>query len=86
MPWVGLQCVVVLFPDHTHLLFLYDTSLIEREPKVLIALDDLRDSLTPIYILTDLSKYLAQTLCKEKSKRICLFCRGHVTLSSFSLL
>ena len=20
MPWVGLQCVIVLFPDHTHLL------------------------------------------------------------------
>ena len=22
MPWVGLQCVIVVFPDHTHLLFL----------------------------------------------------------------
>ena len=21
MPWVGLQCVIVVFPDHTHLLF-----------------------------------------------------------------
>ena len=21
MPWVGLQCVVVVFPDHAHLLF-----------------------------------------------------------------
>ena len=20
MPWVGLQCVIVVFPDHTHLL------------------------------------------------------------------
>ena len=20
-PWVGLQCVIVVFPDHTHLLF-----------------------------------------------------------------
>ena len=20
MPWVGLQCVMVVFPDHTHLL------------------------------------------------------------------
>ena len=20
-PWVGLQCVIVAFPDHTHLLF-----------------------------------------------------------------
>ena len=23
VPWVGLQCVVVVFPDHTHLLFVY---------------------------------------------------------------
>ena len=22
VPWVGLQCVIVVFPDHTHLLFL----------------------------------------------------------------
>ena len=21
MPWVGLQCVIVVFPDHTHLRF-----------------------------------------------------------------
>ena len=21
MPWVSLQCVIVVFPDHTHLLF-----------------------------------------------------------------
>ena len=21
VPWVGLQCVIVVFPDHTHLLF-----------------------------------------------------------------
>ena len=21
LPWVGLQCVVVVFPEHTHLLF-----------------------------------------------------------------
>ena len=23
MPWVGLQCVIVGFPDHTHLLFVF---------------------------------------------------------------
>ena len=22
VPWVGLQCVIVVFPDHTHLVFL----------------------------------------------------------------
>ena len=21
MPWVGFECVIVVFPDHTHLLF-----------------------------------------------------------------
>ena len=21
VPWAGLQCVIVVFPDHTHLLF-----------------------------------------------------------------
>ena len=21
--WVGLQCVIVVFPDHTHLLFIF---------------------------------------------------------------
>ena len=21
VPWVGLECVIVVFPDHTHLLF-----------------------------------------------------------------
>ena len=21
MPWVGLRCVIVVFPDHTHLLY-----------------------------------------------------------------
>ena len=21
VPWVGLQCVIMVFPDHTHLLF-----------------------------------------------------------------
>ena len=22
VPWVGLQCVIMVFPDHTHLLFI----------------------------------------------------------------
>ena len=25
--WVGLQCVIVVFPDHTHLSFYYDRAL-----------------------------------------------------------
>ena len=24
MPWVGLQCVIVVFPDHTHLPYFFD--------------------------------------------------------------
>ena len=27
LPWVGLRCVIVVFPDHTHLLFLIYVSL-----------------------------------------------------------
>ena len=27
VPWVGLQCVIVIFPDHTHLLFSIDLRL-----------------------------------------------------------
>ena len=27
MPWVGLQCVIVVFPGPTHLLFYIETSL-----------------------------------------------------------
>ena len=23
VPWVGLQCVIVVFPDHTHFLLLF---------------------------------------------------------------
>ena len=27
VPWVGLQCVIVVFPDHTHLLFVKEWCL-----------------------------------------------------------
>ena len=27
VPWVGLQCVIVIFPDHTHLLYGADEHL-----------------------------------------------------------
>ena len=30
VPWVGLQCVIVVFPDHTHVLF--DTK--RRDPGI----------------------------------------------------
>ena len=26
--WVGLQCVVVVFPDHTHLIFSYSSIIL----------------------------------------------------------
>ena len=29
MPWVGLQCVIVVFPGHTHLLFYVQTICFE---------------------------------------------------------
>ena len=28
VPWVGLQCVIVVFPDHTHLLFNTNSSAV----------------------------------------------------------
>ena len=35
VPWVGLQCVIVVFPDHTHLLLRYSfcvhLDLLEKE-------------------------------------------------------
>ena len=27
LPWVGLQCMIVVFPDHTHLLFVNNNDL-----------------------------------------------------------
>ena len=27
VPWVGMQCVIVVFPDHTHLLFVNNNDL-----------------------------------------------------------
>ena len=27
VPWVGLQCVIVVFSDHTHFLFVGDSGL-----------------------------------------------------------
>ena len=34
VPWVGLQCVIVVFPDHTHLLF-YICEIINLTDKML---------------------------------------------------
>ena len=28
VPWVGMQCVIVAFPDHTHLLFSAEESAV----------------------------------------------------------
>ena len=37
VPWVGLKCVIVVFPDHTHLLFhsVYNNSLLSEVQKSL---------------------------------------------------
>ena len=32
VPWVGLQCVIVVFPDHTHLLI--DKGARPKDPKI----------------------------------------------------
>ena len=36
VPWVGLQCVIVVFPDHTYLLF-YVTSRLYYYVNVVLA-------------------------------------------------
>ena len=30
VPWIDLQCVIVVFPDHTHLLFSLFAKVIQR--------------------------------------------------------
>ena len=30
VPWVGMQCVIVIFPDHTYLFFLSGINKTER--------------------------------------------------------
>ena len=30
VPWFGLQCVIVVFPDHTHLLFVFSAQFLSR--------------------------------------------------------
>ena len=36
VPWVGLQCVIVVFPDHTHLLFFMQAFNKQRNLKLQI--------------------------------------------------
>ena len=39
VPWVGLRCVIVVFPDHTHLLFnFYHGHLVNATPPAGLAL------------------------------------------------
>ena len=37
MPWVGLQCVIAVFPDHTHLLFVAISINLEQTNKTKFA-------------------------------------------------
>ena len=37
MPWVCLQFVIVVFPDHTHLLFCYTGYLVNATPPTVLA-------------------------------------------------
>ena len=34
VPWVGLQCVIVVFPDHTYLLFLFSCRLLKTHTHI----------------------------------------------------
>ena len=39
VPWVGLQCVIVVFPDHTYFLFVYPTYsiIVDIEGQVIVS-------------------------------------------------
>ena len=53
MPWVGLQCVIVIFPDHSHLLFsvdFYPVIWASIEILVLIVLSSNEDSVESMHI------------------------------------
>ena len=39
VPWVGLQCVLVVFPDHTHLRFSVSNVLINKKLAVRLLYD-----------------------------------------------
>ena len=34
VPWVGLKCVIVVFPDHTHLLFVVGYEKLVNLPRI----------------------------------------------------
>ena len=58
MPWVGLNCVIVVFPGHTHLLFsflevsVYVSIRQRRTPPI-----NVYDSITIIFIVLKSGNY-----------------------------
>ena len=42
VPWVGLQCVIEVFPDHTHLLFNLDSTTVLYLIRLFVCDDTLR--------------------------------------------
>ena len=44
VPWVGLQCVIVVFPDHTHFLFYNSPLIIKQQTQVKTELSSLQNN------------------------------------------
>ena len=72
MPWVGLRCVIVVFPDHTH--FLCET-LIEKE-LILIESGEVHQCINfhNLTWLKNVLEYFHNTFRMETSSRMCLIC------------
>ena len=56
--WVGLQCVIVVFPDHTHLLFLLNLFL-----NCASAVDDIAYFSTSLRVIFQILHTLPEFLC-----------------------
>ena len=51
MPWVGLQCVIVAFPGHTHLIFCTQIQLTVNKEDLKCHLLDIVNQLIYMYYL-----------------------------------
>ena len=85
MPWIALQCVIVVFPDHTHLLFNSECSngLYPAQQTNNLTINLVADELLPILVgvLFQLLKKLVYVLCD-----CILICRITTTITGRNVL
>ena len=53
MPWVYLQFVIMVFPDHTPLLF-----TIDPEHEIIVLIASMQEPSLPVYPCSDVDEYL----------------------------